>query len=52
MQVTLTLPSHIAAWVNDKNIFKEDTGPEDIVLACLQDAFEDDQHGEDDEQPS
>ncbi len=48
MQVTLTLPEHLADWLNDKDIFREDIDPEDIVLACLEDAYEDDRHGQDD----
>lgn len=51
--ITVALPEHLKNWLHDKNIFKEDTGPEAIILACLEDAYEDDhQHGEDDEHRS
>lgn len=49
MQITLTLPGHIARWVTDKDIFRDDIEPEDVLLACIEDAYEDDQHGADDE---
>lgn len=52
MQVTMTFPGHITAWVNDRNIFREDATPEDILMACILDAYEDDRHGEDNERGS
>ncbi len=46
MQLVITLPSHLEQWLREK--FREEVSPEEIVLAALQDAYEDDRHGEDD----